>query len=37
MFGEHGAIRILPDFAYAILGVQIDAVTNFSLENGNKS
>jgi hypothetical protein len=37
MFGENGAIRILPDFAHAILGVPIEAVTNFPIENGNKS
>lgn len=37
MFGEQGAIRMLPDFAYAILGVPIEVVTNFPIENGNKS
>jgi hypothetical protein len=37
MFGEQGAIRMLPDFAYAIWGVPIEVVTNFPIENGNKS
>ncbi len=28
---------ILTDFAHSILGVPIEAITNFPIENGNKS